>query len=92
MAEYTISVDGKYFIGETMEPVSGQAIAPAGFFQMVADNTMTAYEYSDRYADASKMILYNALGYVQGIYERTRYLPDEQKPKTIIIERSQYGK
>lgn len=32
------------------------------------------------------MILYNALGYLQEIYERTRYLSDAQKPRQIIIE------
>ena len=86
MKQYTINVDGKYFVGETMQPIKGQSIAPSGFFQMVSDNTATAYAYSERVADASKMILYNALGYLQGIYDRTRYLPDVQKPHMISIE------
>ena len=86
MKQYTINVDGKYFVGETMEPTEGQSIASRGFFQMVGDNTMNAYAYSERFADASQMILYNALGYLQGIYDRTRYLPDEQKPRKIILE------
>ena len=69
-----------------MNPIAGHSISSSGFFQMVADNTMTAYEYSDRYADASKMILYNALGYLRGIDDRTRYLPDDKKPKKIVLE------
>ena len=91
MIEYTICVDGKYFVGETMVPTSGYAIAPNGFFQMVGNNSATAYEYSERIADASKMILYNALGYLQGIYDRTRYLPDSDKPKMIVIAQAGEG-
>lgn len=89
MVEYTICVDDKYFVGETMIPVEGHSIVPNGFFQMVPDNTANAYEYSERIADASKMILYNALGYLQGIYERTRYLPENEKPKKIVLEVSE---
>lgn len=36
MKEYTISVDGKYFVGATMEPIKGQAIAPNGFSRWLA--------------------------------------------------------
>ena len=85
MIEYTICVDGRYFVGETMIPMQGHSIAPLGFFQMVGDNQMTEYEFAEDVTKAQKMILFNALGYLGGIHERTRYLPDAEKPKTIVL-------
>lgn len=92
MKEYTICVDGRYFVGETMIPMQGHSIAPLGFFQMVGDNQMTQYEFSDDAGKAQKMIMFNALGYLSGIHERTRYLPDAEKPRAIVLaEAAQAG-
>lgn len=85
MMEYTICVDGRYFVGETMMPMQGYSIAPSGFFQMVGDNQMTQYEFTEDVDKAQKMIMFNALGYLSGIHERTRYLPDVEKPRMIVL-------
>jgi len=69
-----------------MNVIEGHAIAPLGFFQNVRENSMTAYAYSTDIKDACVFDLFTASGYLQGIYERTRYLPDEQKPKLIVLE------
>lgn len=83
--EYYLIVDGKYFAGETMEEIGGYSKATNGFFQMGNGGQLTKYEVSSDREKASKMILYNVLGYVEGIYERVRYLPDREKPKKISI-------
>jgi hypothetical protein len=86
MKRYTINVDGLYFAGETMEPVEGHAIAPSGFFQNVRENGMTAYAYTPDRIKASVIDLFSATGYLKGIYERTRYLSDGEKPKCITLD------
>ena len=83
--EYYLIVDGKYFVGETMEEIGGYSKAVSGFFQMGNGGQLTKYEFSDDIEKASKMILFNAIGYIDGIYERARYLPDSEKPKKISI-------
>ena len=83
--EYYLIVDGKYFVGETMEEIGGYSKAVSGFFQMGNGGQLTKYEFSVDQEKASKMILYNALGYMEGVYERVRYLPDGEKPKKISI-------
>ena len=83
--EYYLIVDGKYFVGETMEEIGGYSKAVSGFFQMGNGGQLTKYEFSDDREKASKMILYNVLGYMEGIYERARYLPNSEKPKKISI-------
>lgn len=90
---YTICVDGKYFVGETMERLEGTAIATSGFFQMVpSGNYLTAYEFSEDVSKADKIPLFDAIGYLEGINARTRYLPDDQKPKHIEIAAADAGK
>ena len=83
--EYYLIVNGKYFVGETMEEIGGYSKAVSGFFQMGNGGQLTKYEFSDDPEKASKMILFNALGYMDGIYERVRYLPDSEKPKKISL-------
>ena len=83
--EYYLIVDGKYFVGETMEEIGGYSKAVSGFFQMGNGGQLTKYEFSVDQEKASKMILYNALGYMEGVYERVRYLPDGEKPKRISL-------
>ena len=83
--EYYLIVDGKYFVGETMEEIGGYSKAVSGFFQMGNGGQLTKYEFSADQEKASKMILYNALGYMEGVYERVRYLPDGEKPKRISL-------
>lgn len=83
--DYTLCVDGKYFVKETNIPCEGHSIAPSGFFQMVGDNTMCAYEFSENPKDAAKMILFNIIGYLTGVYERTRYLSADKRPHKIEI-------
>lgn len=83
--EYYLIVDGKYFVGETMEEIGGYSKAVSGFFQMGNGGQLTKYEFSADQEKASKMILYNALGYMEGVYERVRYLPDGEKPKSISL-------
>lgn len=83
--EYYLIVDGKYFVGETMEEIGGYSKAVSGFFQMGNGGQLTKYEFSDDREKASKMILYNILGYMEGVYARVRYLPDSEKPKKISI-------
>lgn len=83
--EYYLIVDGKYFVGETMEEIGGYSKAVSGFFQMGNGGQLTKYEFSDDIEKASKMILFNAIGYIDGIYERARYLTDSEKPKKISI-------
>ena len=83
--EYYLIVDGKYFVGETMEQIGGYSKAVSGFFQMGNGGQLTKYEFSDDIEKASKMILFNAIGYMEGIYERVRYLPDRKKPKRISL-------
>ena len=83
--EYYLIVDGKYFVGETMEEIGGYSKAVSGFFQMGNGGQLTKYEFSDDIEKASKMILFNAIGYMEGIYERVRYLPDRKKPKRISL-------
>lgn len=88
MKEYTIKVDDKYFVGETMEPLRGTVGAGSrNFFGGVGENPhLFAYEFSERRGDAAEMIMFNALSYLQGIFDRTRYLPDAEKPSVITIE------
>ena len=83
--EYYLIVDGKYFVGETMEEIGGYSKSVSGFFQMGNGGKLTKYEFSDDIEKASKMILFNAIGYMEGIYERVRYLPDRKKPKRISL-------
>lgn len=83
--EYYLIVDGKYFVGETMEEIGGYSKAVSGFFQMGNGGKLTKYEFSADREKASKMILYNVLGYMDGIYERVRYLPNNEKPKKIVL-------
>ena len=83
--EYYLIVDGKYFVGETMEEIGGYSKSVSGFFQMGNGGQLTKYEFSDDIEKASKMILFNAIGYMEGIYERVRYLHDNEKPKEISI-------
>ena len=83
--EYYLIVDEKYFVGETMEEIGGYSKSVSGFFQMGNGGQLTKYEFSADQEKASKMILYNALGYMEGVYERVRYLPDGEKPKKISI-------
>ena len=83
--EYYLIVDGKYFVGETMEEIGGYSKSVSGFFQMGNGGHLTKYEFSDDIEKASKMILFNAIGYMEGIYERVRYLPDRKKPKRISL-------
>ena len=83
--EYYLIVDGKYFVGETMEEIGGYSKSVSGFFQMGNGGQLTKYEFSDDIEKASKMILFNAIGYMEGIYERVRYLPDIKKPKRISL-------
>ena len=83
--EYYLIVDGKYFVGETMEEIGGYSKYVRGFFQMGNGGQLTKYEFSDDIEKASKMILFNAIGYMEGIYERVRYLPDRKKPKRISL-------
>lgn len=83
--EYYLIVDGKYFVGETMEEIGGYSKSVSGFFQMGNGGQLTKYEFSADREKASSMILYNALGYMEGIYERTRYLPNAEKPKKIYV-------
>ena len=83
--EYYLIVDGKYFVGETMEEIDGYSKAVSGFFQMGNGGKLTKYEFSPGPENASKMILFNALGYMEGIYERVRYLPNNEKPKRISL-------
>ena len=83
--EYYLIVDGKYFVGETMEEIGGYSKSVIGFFQMGNGGQLTKYEFSDDIEKASKMILFNAIGYMEGIYERVRYLPDRKKPKRISL-------
>ena len=83
--EYYLIVDGKYFVGETMEEIGGYSKAVSGFFQMGNGGQLTKYEFSYDVEKASKMILYNAISYMEGVYERVRYLPDSEKPKKISI-------
>ena len=83
--EYYLIVDGKYFVGETMEEICGYSKSVSGFFQMGNGGQLTKYEFSDDIEKASKMILFNAIGYMEGIYERVRYLPDSEKPKKISL-------
>lgn len=83
--EYYLIVDGKYFVGETMEEIGGYSKSVSGFFQMGNGGQLTKYEFSDDPEKASKMILFNAIGYMEGIYERVRYLPDIKKPKRISL-------
>ena len=83
--EYYLIVDGKYFVGETMEEIGGYSKAVSGFFQMGNGGQLTKYEFSADREKASKMILYNVLGYMEGIYERVRYLPNSEKPRKISI-------
>ena len=83
--EYYLIVDGKYFVGETMEEIGGYSKSVSGFFQMGNGGQLTKYEFSDDIEKASKMILYNAIGYMEGVYERVRYLPDRKKPKRISL-------
>ena len=83
--EYYLIVDGKYFVGETMEEIGGYSKAVSGIFQMGKGGQLTKYEFSADREKASKMILYNVLGYMEGIYERARYLPNSEKPKKISI-------
>ena len=83
--EYYLIVDGKYFVGETMEEIGGYSKAVSGFFQMGNGGQLTKYEFSDDREKASKMILYNILGYMEGVHARVRYLPDSEKPKKISI-------
>ena len=83
--EYYLIVDGKYFVGETMEEIGGYSKAVSGFFQMGNGGQLTKYEFSVDQEKASKMILYNALGYMEGVYERVRYLHDGEKPKRISL-------
>ena len=83
--EYYLIVDGKYFVGETMEEIGGYSKAVSGFFQMGNGGQLTKYEFSDDIEKASKMILFNAIGYIDGIYERVRYLPNSEKPKKISL-------
>jgi hypothetical protein len=86
VTRYTICVDGQYFAEETMERIEGHAIAPLGFFQMVGDNYMTAYRFAPERGQAWEGDLFSATGYLRGIYERTRYLPDDKKPRRIALE------
>lgn len=83
--EYYLIVDGKYFVGETMEEIGGYSKSVSGFFQMGNGGQLTKYEFSDDIEKASKMILFNAIGYMEGIYERVRYLTDRKKPKRISL-------
>lgn len=83
--EYYLIVDGKYFVRETMEEIGGYSKAASGFFQMGSGGALTKYEYSTDREKANKMILFNVLGYMEGIYERARYLPDCEKPKRISV-------
>lgn len=83
--EYYLIVDGKYFVGETMEEIGGYSKAVSGFFQMGNGGQLTKYEFSPDPKNASKMILFNAIGYIEGIYERVRYLPNSEKPKKISL-------
>ena len=83
--EYYLIVDGKYFVGETMEEIGGYSKAVSGFFQMGNGGKLTKYEFSDDPEKARKMILFNAIGYMEGIHERVRYLPDIKKPKRISL-------
>ena len=83
--EYYLIVDGKYFVGETMEEIGGYSKSVSGFFQMGNGGHLTKYEFSDDIEKASKMILFNAIGYMEGIYERVRYIPDSEKPKKISL-------
>ena len=83
--EYYLIVDGKYFVGETMEEIGGYSKSVSGFFQMGNGGQLTKYEFSDDIEKASKMTLFNAIGYMEGIYERFRYLPDRKKPKRISL-------
>ena len=83
--EYYLIVDGKYFVGETMEEIGGYSKSVSGFFQMGNGGQLTKYEFSSDVEKASKMILYNAIGYMEGVYERVRYLPDSEKPKKISL-------
>ena len=83
--EYYLIVDGKYFVGETMEEIGGYSKSVSGLFQMGNGGQLTKYEFSDDIEKASKMILFNAIGYMEGIYERVRYLPDRKKPKRISL-------
>jgi hypothetical protein len=83
--EYYLIVDGKYFVGETMEEIGGYSKSVSGFFQMGNGGQLTKYEFSADREKASSMILYNAIGYMDGIYERVRYLPNSKKPKKITI-------
>lgn len=83
--EYYLIVDGKYFVGETMEEIDGYSKSVSGFFQMGNGGQLTKYEFSNDIEKASKMILFNAIGYMEGIYERVRYLPDRKKPKRISL-------
>lgn len=83
--EYYLIVDGKYFVRETMEEIGGYSKAVSGFFQMGNGGQLTKYEFSADPKNASKMILFNAIGYMEGLYERVRYLPDSKKPKRISL-------
>ena len=83
--EYYLIVDGKYFVGETMEEIGGYSKSVSGFFQMGNGGQLTKYEFSNDIEKASKMILFNAIGYIEGIYERSRYLPNIEKPKKISL-------
>ena len=83
--EYYLIVDGKYFVRETMEEIGGYSKAVSGFFQMGNGGQLTKYEFSDDPENASKMILFNAIGYMEGINERVRYLPNSEKPKKISL-------
>ena len=44
--EYYLIVDGKYFVGETMEEIGGYSKAVSGFFQMGNGGQLTKYEFS----------------------------------------------
>jgi hypothetical protein len=83
--EYYLIVDGKYFVGETMEEIGGYSKAVSGFFQMGNGGQLTKYEFSADPEKASKMILFNAIGYMDGLYQRVRYLADNEKPKKISL-------
>lgn len=83
--EYYLIVDGKYFVRETMEEIGGYSKAVIGFFQMGNGGPLVKYEFSTDCKEASKMILFNAIGYIEGIHERVRYLPDREKPKRISL-------
>lgn len=83
--EYYLMIDGKYFVGETMEEIGGSSKAASGFFQMGNGGCLTKYKFSENIEDAHPMILYNAISYLDGIYERVRYLPNNEKPKRISI-------